>query len=276
MAQADARSAGEERLGAVGPPAAPMVRIEGLRKRFGDVEVLRGVDLDVAAGEVVCIIGPSGSGKTTLLRCINFLETYQGGRIYLDGRLVGYRERDGKLAPAREREVARLRAETAMVFQSFNLFPHMTALRNVAFGPIKVRHVPKGQAVERARELLARVGLGDKADSYPAQLSGGQQQRVAIARALAMEPKVMLFDEVTSALDPELVGEVLAVMEQLAASHGVTMIVVTHEMLFAREAADRVVFMDQGVVIEQGPPDRIFDHPASDRLRAFLRRFRAL
>jgi len=260
---------------AAGAPAAPMVRIEGLRKRFGDLEVLRGVDLTVAAGEVVCVIGPSGSGKTTLLRCINFLETYQAGRIYLDGALVGYRERNGGLVPGREREVARLRAQTAMVFQGFNLFPHMTALRNVAFGPIKVRGVPKGEAVARARDLLARVGLADKADSYPAQLSGGQQQRVAIARALAMEPKVMLFDEVTSALDPELVGEVLAVMEQLAASGGVTMIVVTHEMLFAREAADRVVFMDQGAIVEQGPPDRLFDRPDSERLQAFLRRFRA-
>ena len=260
---------------AAGTPAAPMVRIEGLRKRFGDLEVLRGVDLTVAAGEVVCVIGPSGSGKTTLLRCINFLETYQAGRIYLDGALVGYRERNGGLVPGREREVARLRAQTAMVFQGFNLFPHMTALRNVAFGPIKVRGVPKGEAVARARDLLARVGLADKADSYPAQLSGGQQQRVAIARALAMEPKVMLFDEVTSALDPELVGEVLAVMEQLAASGGVTMIVVTHEMLFAREAADRVVFMDQGAMVEQGPPDRLFDRPDSERLQAFLRRFRA-
>ncbi len=255
---------------------APMVKIEALHKRFGSLEVLRGVDLDVAAGEVVCVIGPSGSGKTTLLRCINFLETYQGGRIYVDGSLVGYRERNGRLVPAPERLVARVRTETAMVFQSFNLFPHMTALRNVIFGPIKVRKVPKGEATRRGVELLERVGLAEKANVYPSQLSGGQQQRVAIARALAMEPKVMLFDEVTSALDPELVGEVLAVMQGLAATHGVTMIVVTHEMLFARQAADRIVFMDQGVVVEQGPPNHLLDTPQSDRLRAFLSRFRSV
>jgi polar amino acid transport system ATP-binding protein len=251
----------------------PMVRIRDVHKRFGDLEVLKGIDLDIGQGEVVCIIGASGSGKTTLLRCINFLETYDSGRIYVDNELVGYHERGGRLVPAREKDVARIRAETAMVFQQFNLFPHMTALNNVAFGPIKVRGLTKDAARARAQELLARVGLSDKADVYPAQLSGGQQQRVAIARALAMEPKVMLFDEVTSALDPELVGEVLAVMEDLAASHGVTMIVVTHEMMFAREAADRVVFMDDGVIVEQGPPDQVIGHPRSDRLRAFLRRF---
>jgi polar amino acid transport system ATP-binding protein len=251
----------------------PMVRIRDVHKRFGNLEVLKGIDLDVQQGEVVCIIGASGSGKTTLLRCINFLETYDSGRIYVDDELVGYQERGGRLVPAREKEIARIRAETAMVFQQFNLFPHMTALDNVAFGPIKVRGVAKETARARARELLARVGLSDKADVYPAQLSGGQQQRVAIARALAMEPKVMLFDEVTSALDPELVGEVLAVMEDLAASHGVTMIVVTHEMMFAREAADRVVFMDGGVIVEEGPPAQVIGHPRSDRLRAFLRRF---
>jgi polar amino acid transport system ATP-binding protein len=253
----------------------PMVRIEDVHKRFGNLEVLKGINLDVQTGEVVCIIGPSGSGKTTLLRCINFLESYDAGRIYVNDALVGYRERDGRLAPAREKDIARVRAETAMVFQQFNLFPHMTALRNVAFGPIKVRGLPKEEAERRARELLARVGLADKADAYPAQLSGGQQQRVAIARALAMAPKVMLFDEVTSALDPELVGEVLAVMEDLAASHGVTMIVVTHEMMFAREAADRVVFMDGGVIVEEGPPEAVLGNPRSERLRAFLRRFHA-
>jgi polar amino acid transport system ATP-binding protein len=251
----------------------PMVRIEDVHKRYGDLEVLKGVDLVVQPGEVVCIIGASGSGKTTLLRCINFLETYESGRIYVDDELVGYRERDGRLIPAREKDIARVRAETAMVFQQFNLFPHMTALANVAFGPIKVRGVGKDEANRKARELLARVGLSDKAAVYPAQLSGGQQQRVAIARALAMEPKVMLFDEVTSALDPELVGEVLAVMEDLAASHGVTMIVVTHEMMFAREAADRVVFMDGGVIVEEGSPEEVIGNPRSDRLRAFLRRF---
>ena len=249
-----------------------MVRIDNVQKRFGDLEVLRGVSLEVRPGEVVCIIGPSGSGKTTLLRCINFLETYDSGRIYVDEELVGYREQDGRLIPAKEKDIARVRAETAMVFQQFNLFPHMTALNNVAFGPIKVRGVPKAEAQAKARELLARVGLAEKADVYPAQLSGGQQQRVAIARALAMEPKVMLFDEVTSALDPELVGEVLGVMEDLAASHGVTMIVVTHEMLFAREAADRVVFMDDGVIVEEGTPDEVLANPRGDRLRAFLRR----
>jgi polar amino acid transport system ATP-binding protein len=253
-----------------------MVEIRQVQKYFGSLHVLRGIDLNVHAGEVVCVIGPSGSGKTTLLRCINFLETYQDGRILVDGDLVGYRERNGKLKPVPEREVAKIRAETAMVFQQFNLFPHMTAVRNVAFGPTKVRKIPKKQAEQQALELLDRVGLADKAHSYPNQLSGGQQQRVAIARALAMEPKVMLFDEVTSALDPELVSEVLAVMKDLAASHGVTMIVVTHEMLFAREAADRIVFMDQGLVVEQGPPNQLLDNPSSDRLRAFLSRFRGV
>jgi polar amino acid transport system ATP-binding protein len=253
----------------------PMVRIQDVHKHFGELEVLKGIDLQVHSGEVVCIIGPSGSGKTTLLRCINFLERYDSGRIYVDDELVGYREQGGRLVPAREKDIARVRAETAMVFQQFNLFPHMTALNNVAFGPMKVRGIGKAEAQRNAQELLARVGLSDKADSYPAQLSGGQQQRVAIARALAMEPKVMLFDEVTSALDPELVGEVLAVMEDLAASHGVTMIVVTHEMMFAREAADRVVFMDGGVVVEEGSPDEVIGNPQSGRLRAFLRRFHA-
>ncbi|MCC6705419.1 MAG: ectoine/hydroxyectoine ABC transporter ATP-binding protein EhuA [Thermomicrobiales bacterium] len=251
-----------------------MVDIQDVKKHFGDLEVLKGVNLQVRQGEVVTIIGPSGSGKTTLLRCINFLENYQSGRISIDGELMGYRERDGKLVPAPEKEIARLRAETGMVFQQFNLFPHMTALRNVSFGPIKIRKIDKNVAEQRAQELLARVGLSDKANAYPAQLSGGQQQRVAIARALAMEPKVMLFDEVTSALDPELVGEVLGVMKDLAESHGVTLIVVTHEMAFARDVSDRVVFMDQGVVVEQGSPGEIFDNPSTDRLKAFLGRFR--
>ena len=252
--------------------SAAMVRIREVHKQYGTLQVLRGVSIDVKQGEVVCVIGPSGSGKTTLLRCINFLETYQSGRIYVDDQLVGYREKNGKLAPAPEREIAKVRAETAMVFQQFNLFPHMTALRNVAFGPTKVRKTPKAKAEARARELLEMVGLADKPDSYPYQLSGGQQQRVAIARALAMEPKVMLFDEVTSALDPELVGEVLNVMRDLARSGGVTMIVVTHEMQFAREVADRVVFMDEGLIVEEGEPAALFANPSSDRLKSFLSR----
>jgi polar amino acid transport system ATP-binding protein len=254
------------------PDPNAMVSIRNLHKSYGELQVLKGVDLDIAPGEVVCVIGPSGSGKTTMLRCVNFLETYQDGRIYVDGELVGYREQNGQLKPASEKEIAKLRAETSMVFQQFNLFPHMTALRNITFGPMKVRGVKKADAEVNARRLLARVGLEEKADSYPSQLSGGQQQRVAIARALAMEPKVILFDEVTSALDPELVGEVLAVMTDLAQSHGVTMIVVTHEMGFAREVADRIVFMDGGVIVEQGEPRDVLEHPESDRLQAFLRR----
>jgi polar amino acid transport system ATP-binding protein len=249
-----------------------MVQIAGVHKFFGDLHVLRGVDLEIAAGEVVCVIGPSGSGKTTLLRCINFLETYQQGRIYVDGQLVGYRDVRGHLKPAKERDVARVRAETAMVFQSFNLFPHMTALKNVTFGPMKVLHEPKADVERRGRELLERVGLADKADAYPAQLSGGQQQRVAIARAVAMNPKVMLFDEVTSALDPELVGEVLAAMKQLAETHGVTMIVVTHEMAFARDVAKRVCFIHEGRILEEGPPEEIFSAPREERTQQFLQR----
>ena len=255
------------------PDPNAMVSIRNLHKSYGELLVLRGVDLDIAPGEVVCVIGPSGSGKTTMLRCVNFLETYQDGRIYVDGELVGYREQNGQLKPASEKDIAKLRAETSMVFQQFNLFPHMTALRNITFGPMKVRGTKKAEAEENAKRLLARVGLAEKADSYPSQLSGGQQQRVAIARALAMEPKVILFDEVTSALDPELVGEVLEVMTDLAESHGVTMIVVTHEMGFARDVADRIVFMDGGVIVEQGVPAQVLDHPESERLQAFLRRF---
>jgi len=250
-----------------------IIVIEDLQKRFGHLEVLKGVDLKVDQGEVVVVIGPSGSGKTTMLRCINFLEEYNGGRIYVDGELVGYREKGGKLVRRSEGEIARMRADVAMVFQSFNLFPHMTALENVALGPIQVRKVPKDQAYEKAKALLARVGLADKLDSYPSKLSGGQQQRVGIARALAMEPKIILFDEVTSALDPELVGEVLAVMKQLAQSHGVTMLVVTHEMMFAREVANRVVFMDGGKVVEEGKPEELFSNPQTERLRTFLKRF---
>ena len=251
-----------------------MVRIEDVHKRYGELEVLKGINSRRASrAKWSASSAPAVRARPPCCVASTSWRRIESGRIYVDDELVGYRERDGRLIPAREKDIARVRAETAMVFQQFNLFPHMTALANVAFGPIKVRGVAKDEANAEARELLARVGLSDKADVYPAQLSGGQQQRVAIARALAMEPKVMLFDEVTSALDPELVGEVLAVMEDLAASHGVTMIVVTHEMMFAREAADRVVFMDGGVIVEEGPPEDVIGNPRSNRLRAFLRRF---
>ena len=233
------------------PGTGPMVLAESLRKSFGRLEVLSGIDLEVARGEVVCIIGPSGSGKSTLLRCINHLEKINAGRLWVDGELVGYRQRGDKLYELREREICAKRAEIGMVFQQFNLFPHMTALDNVTEAPIRVKGMPKAQAADLAAQLLDRAGLKDKAGAYPKQLSGGQQQRVAIARALAMEPKLMLFDEPTSALDPELVGEVLGVMRDLATS-GMTMIVVTHEMGFAREVGDAVVFMDEGVVVEAG------------------------
>ena len=228
-----------------------MVLAESLRKSFGRLEVLSGIDLEVARGEVVCIIGPSGSGKSTLLRCINHLEKINAGRLWVDGELVGYRQRGDKLYELREREICAKRAEIGMVFQQFNLFPHMTALDNVTEAPIRVKGMPKAQAADLAAQLLDRAGLKDKASAYPKQLSGGQQQRVAIARALAMQPKLMLFDEPTSALDPELVGEVLGVMRDLATS-GMTMIVVTHEMGFAREVGDALVFMDEGVVVEAG------------------------
>jgi len=250
-------------------PRNRLVVLQGLTKRFGTTEILRGVDLQVDQGEVVVIIGPSGSGKTTLLRCINFLEDYQGGRVLVDGELVGYR--DGKGTPAKlpDRAIARMRADVGMVFQSFNLFPHMTALDNVMLGLREVRRMSALEARQNATAWLERVGLKDKLSAFPAQLSGGQQQRVAIARAVAMEPKVMLFDEATSALDPELVGEVLSVMADLARS-GMTMLVVTHEMRFAREVAHRVVFMDQGAIVEQGTPQQLFGSPQSDRLKSFL------
>jgi polar amino acid transport system ATP-binding protein len=249
-----------------------VVVIQGLVKRFGAQEILCGVDLEVSKGEVVVIVGPSGSGKTTLLRCINFLEEYQGGRIHVAGRLVGYRESGGRLVRLPDSIVAGMRADVGMVFQSFNLFPHVTALENVMLGLTRVRKLPPHEAEERATSWLERVGLKDKLQAYPAQLSGGQQQRVAIARAVAMEPKVMLFDEATSALDPELVGEVLGVMEDLAHS-GMTMLVVTHEMRFAREVGHRIVFMDKGVIVEQGAPRKIFEQPQSERLTAFLGHF---
>lgn len=247
----------------------PVVRSLDVHKRFGRLEVLRGVNMDVARGEVVVIIGPSGSGKTTFLRCINHLERLDGGRIYVDGEMVGYREKNGRLVEDSEREVARKRAAIGMVFQRFNLFPHLSALGNVIEAPIRVKKVPRKQAEETGRELLLKVGLADKLSVYPSQLSGGQQQRVAIARALAMQPKLMLFDEATSALDPELVGEVLEVMKSLA-REGMTMIVVSHEMGFAREVADRMVFMDEGVIVEEGPPEELFARPVQPRTQSFL------
>jgi polar amino acid transport system ATP-binding protein len=249
--------------------SAPMVKAEAVHKRFGRHAVLKGIDLEVASGAVLCLLGPSGSGKSTFLRCINHLEKINAGRLSVDGELVGYRAAADKLYELRESEVARKRAEIGMVFQHFNLFGHMTAVENVACAPIHVRGLSREQAREQAREQLDRVGLGDKHGSYPSQLSGGQQQRVAIARALAMRPKLMLFDEPTSALDPELVGEVLEAMKQLARD-GMTMIVVTHEMGFAREVADEVVFMDGGLVVESGPPDAVLDNPSHERTRAFL------
>jgi polar amino acid transport system ATP-binding protein len=249
--------------------AAVMVRAEAVHKRFGRHEVLKGIDLEVAAGEVMCLLGPSGSGKSTFLRCINHLEKINSGRLSVDGELVGYRPAGEKLHELRESEVARKRAEIGMVFQHFNLFGHMTALENVTCAPIHVKRVPRERARTLACDLLDRVGLGDKHDAYPAQLSGGQKQRVAIARALAMEPKLMLFDEPTSALDPELVGEVLEAMKQLA-GEGMTMIVVTHEMGFAREVADNVVFMDAGVVVEAGPPQDVLANPRHERTKVFL------
>jgi polar amino acid transport system ATP-binding protein len=247
----------------------PMVRAEGVRKAFGATEVLKGISLTVRKGEVMCVLGPSGSGKSTFLRCVNHLERVDAGRLYVDGDLVGYREHGGKLYELKDREVCQKRAEIGMVFQSFNLFPHKTVIENVAEAPIVVKRLPRADAYTRARELLGRVGLGDRADSYPRQLSGGQQQRVAIARALAMQPKLMLFDEPTSALDPELVGEVLAVIRDLAHS-GMTMIVVTHEIGFAREVGDTLVFMDAGVIVESGPPKDVIAEPKQKRTREFL------
>src|SRR6476646_5784093 len=247
----------------------PMVKAEGVHKSFGRLEVLKGVSLEVQPGEVVCMIGASGSGKSTFLRCVNHLERIDSGRLWVDGRLVGYRQSGDKIYELRDAEVCRERSQIGMVFQRFNLFGHMTALENVIEAPIRVRKMVKRDAVAQGRSLLEQVGLGDKIDNYPAQLSGGQQQRVAIARALAMKPKLMLFDEPTSALDPELVGEVLEVMRDLAAD-GMTMIVVTHEIGFAREVGDSVVFMDDGVVVETGPQRDVFANPREQRTRDFL------
>jgi polar amino acid transport system ATP-binding protein len=246
-----------------------MVKAEAVHKRFGRLEVLKGINLEVQSGEVMCLLGPSGSGKSTFLRCINHLEKINSGRLSVDGELVGYREAGDKLHELREADVARKRAEIGMVFQHFNLFPHMTALDNVTLAPTRVSGLSRKEARDRGSDLLAKVGLSDKLDSYPVALSGGQQQRVAIARALAMRPKLMLFDEPTSALDPELVGDVLDVMRRLA-SDGMTMIVVTHEMGFAREVADTVVFMDQGVVVESGEPTQVITAPREQRTKEFL------
>jgi polar amino acid transport system ATP-binding protein len=246
-----------------------VMRAEDVRKRFGRLEVLKGISLDVVPRETVCIIGPSGSGKSTFLRCINHLEKIDAGRIEVNGHLIGYRQENGRLVEDTEANIAKQRSEIGMVFQRFNLFPHMTALENVIEAPLRVRKTPKTLAIREGEELLARVGLADKRDVYPGKLSGGQQQRVAIARALAMKPALMLFDEPTSALDPETIGEVLAVMEELSAV-GMTMIVVTHEMGFAREAADRVVMMDDGCVLEEGTPEHFFTSPDHERTQQFL------
>jgi polar amino acid transport system ATP-binding protein len=252
------------------PAAGPaLVQLIDVHKSFGTLPVLRGVSLEVSRGEVVVLVGPSGSGKTTLVRCINRLETIDRGRIYVDGELIGYRERGGRLIVEGERQVARYREHIGMVFQRFNLFPHLTALENVMIGPLRVQRRPAKEIRTEAAALLAKVGLSDKLDSYPAHLSGGQQQRVAIARALAMKPAVMLFDEPTSALDPETVDEVLEVMRALAQG-GMTMIVVTHEMRFAREVADRVIMMDQGLIVEMASAQDFFAAPKSERTRAFL------
>ena len=249
--------------------ATPMVQAQAVHKNFGRLEVLRGIDLEVAPREVLCIVGPSGSGKSTFLRCINHLEKVDAGRLSVDGELVGYREHRGKIYELPERDVCRKRAEIGMVFQRFNLFPHMTALQNIMEAPMRVKGEPQKEVEQRGRALLARVGLADKVDVYPNQLSGGQQQRVAIARALAMQPKLMLFDEPTSALDPELVGDVLDVMRGLA-QDGMTMVVVTHEMGFAREVGDSLVFMDGGVIVESGNPRDVLANPQHERTRSFL------
>ena len=264
---------GHDLLDAIGGAAtastAVVVDAQHVDKWFGKLHVLQDVSLEVKRQEVVVVLGPSGSGKTTFIRCVNHLEKIQGGRIYVNGHLIGYREVDGKLVEDKEANIARQRQEIGMVFQRFNLFPHKTALENIIEAPTQVRGMPQAEAHEIGKALLTRVGLAAKADSYPAQLSGGQQQRVAIARALAMKPALMLFDEPTSALDPEMIGEVLEVMKELA-REGMTMIVVTHEMGFAKEVADRVVMMDEGVVVEEGTPEHFFANPTHERTKSFL------
>ena len=247
----------------------PALRVEGLRKSYGQVEVLKGLDMQVKPGEVACLVGPSGSGKSTFLRCINHLEKINSGRLYVHGELVGYQEKKGRLYELTDREVCRKRAEIGMVFQNFNLFQHMSVLENIIEAPTRVLKISKEEAIVHARELLELVGLSGREESLPKQLSGGQQQRVAISRALAMRPKLMLFDEPTSALDPELVGEVLAAMQDLANS-GMTMIVVTHEMGFARKVADTVTFMDAGLIVESGAPDEVLDNPVHERTKSFF------
>jgi polar amino acid transport system ATP-binding protein len=248
----------------------PLLRIVDLHKRFGELEVLRGVDLEVRRGEKVSIIGPSGSGKTTLLRCINYLEKPSAGHIYIDGNLIGEKQKNGGYVHLSDRELAKERQEIGFVFQRFNLFPHLTALGNVAIAPQKVLGLSKEKAEQGGREMLEKVGLGHKINEYPERLSGGQQQRVAIARVLAMQPKLMLFDEATSALDPELIGEVLRVMRQLA-EEGRTMVIVTHEIQFAGEVSDRVIFVDHGQIVEQGPPREVLFNPQRNRTREFLK-----
>ncbi|MEE2038115.1 amino acid ABC transporter ATP-binding protein [Nocardiopsis sp. CT-R113] len=250
-------------------PADALVVADNVHKSFGRLEVLKGIDLQVTRGEVMCIIGPSGSGKSTFLRCINHLEKLSAGRLWVNGELMGYRQKRGRLYELRDNEIATQRSDIGMVFQRFNLFPHLSVVGNIIEAPVQVKKVPRAEATAKALELLERVGLPDKADAYPDQLSGGQQQRVAIARALAMEPSLMLFDEPTSALDPELVGEVLDVMRDLAKG-GMTMVVVTHEMGFAREVGDSLVFMDDGVVVEAGVPSEVLSNPRHERTQAFL------
>ncbi|MBK4137282.1 amino acid ABC transporter ATP-binding protein [Corynebacterium macginleyi] len=247
----------------------PMISAENVHKSFGQFEVLKGIDLEVQRGEVACLLGPSGSGKSTFLRCVNHLDKITAGRLYVDGELIGYREKNGILYEISEKQAAQQRSDIGMVFQSFNLFPHRTVIENIIEAPMQVKKVPENKARKRAMELLEEVGLAAKADNFPVQLSGGQQQRVAIARAVAMDPKLMLFDEPTSALDPELVGEVLRVMKDLAAQ-GMTMLVVTHEMGFAREVADKIFFMDGGVVLESGTPAEVLDNPQQPRTKEFL------